>query len=653
MSSINAFVGHSFTEEDEVLVGMFLDYFDTIKDMNISFDWDHAKKAQAEVLSQKVIEKMKNANTFIGICTKKERVIKNIELKKCFLSEINYKINNTNYDWKTSDWIIQEIGCAVGRGMKIILLIEEGQRKPGGLQGNLEYITFTRKNLQKAFKQILEMINILIDDPEKVSTFTGSRKEKTIAPEKESKKENLDKNQPIEIKDHWAEKDYENGLMESIFLNDSNAKNEIIDSFNVKFCKDDPDKFINFKSFELYIEFVFNKKDTLSELKQLLKENPNNPKLSRQLGLIYEKIEEHGYAYKHFSLAFENSSETKIKLNDLSKAAKNYLKNGGENYKKFIYQMIDLNIDNEYDSKIFSALSTISKDIKNDFLYSISTEAYLIGKPLDHDNRFSLAYRYGEIEETKLAYYHYRFLNNNQKDEDSSYWNNFGVEASNLELNTISVEAYRKAENLGGTLAMSNLANKFINVGFTEEGESLCKKAMSFDNYDRRNLEALSTIETIKKNEEEREKVLLEDVNKKKATIIKISKGLLLKQIKNLPNKYKHPNCTLEAECQDDIIKFSGKYKNEAFSGLLGLAAFGSVSDKKLIDYKIEMVGNSVGHLIEGKYVNQKIDPEKETILKSGEDEIEIVMLVSDDKKLIEVFNKNNYIKIFELKSVE
>ncbi len=179
MNSISAFIGHSFTENDEALVRIFLEYFDRIKDMNIPFDWDHAKKAQAEVLSKKVLEKMKNANTFIGICTKKEKVIKNVPLKRCFLSKTNYKINAKNYDWKTSDWIIQEIGCAIGRDMKIILLVEEGQRKPGGLQDNLEYITFTRKNPQKKFIQILEMINKLIDSSGKNSAIPNSRKQKT------------------------------------------------------------------------------------------------------------------------------------------------------------------------------------------------------------------------------------------------------------------------------------------------------------------------------------------------------------------------------------------------------------------------------------------------------------------------------------------
>jgi hypothetical protein len=35
------------------------------------------------------------------------------------------KIRESERVWKTSDWIIQEIGLAIGKGVKLILLIEE------------------------------------------------------------------------------------------------------------------------------------------------------------------------------------------------------------------------------------------------------------------------------------------------------------------------------------------------------------------------------------------------------------------------------------------------------------------------------------------------------------------------------------------------
>ena len=66
--------------------------------------------------------------------------------------------------WKTSDWIIQEIGLAIGRGCKVILLVESGVRHPGGLQGSLEYIEFDRSAPEKAFKKLLQMISHMVPE---------------------------------------------------------------------------------------------------------------------------------------------------------------------------------------------------------------------------------------------------------------------------------------------------------------------------------------------------------------------------------------------------------------------------------------------------------------------------------------------------------
>ena len=46
MSKIVAFVGHSFNENDKEVVCKYLDYFNTLKEMDIGFSWEHAEKAE-------------------------------------------------------------------------------------------------------------------------------------------------------------------------------------------------------------------------------------------------------------------------------------------------------------------------------------------------------------------------------------------------------------------------------------------------------------------------------------------------------------------------------------------------------------------------------------------------------------------------------
>src|SRR6202521_367143 len=58
-------------------------------------------------------------------------------------------------------------------------------------------------------------------------------------------------------------------------------------------------------------------------------------------------------------------------------------------------------------------------------------------------------------------------------------WNNLGVVLDHFGLLGMAVQAYRKSEDMGETLAMSNLAQKFIFAGFVREAQEQCDKALA------------------------------------------------------------------------------------------------------------------------------------------------------------------------------
>lgn len=64
MTDVSAFVGHNFFDKDKDIVKNFLDFFDQLVDMGISFSWEHAEKAEPKLLSQKVLEKIEK-KTFL------------------------------------------------------------------------------------------------------------------------------------------------------------------------------------------------------------------------------------------------------------------------------------------------------------------------------------------------------------------------------------------------------------------------------------------------------------------------------------------------------------------------------------------------------------------------------------------------------------
>jgi hypothetical protein len=123
MVALKAFVGHSFTPDDEDIVRAFQKFFTELKATNPDFSWVSAEAAQPKELANKVLELMQDKNLFIGICTKKEAVVHPKELKPTKCGK-HLMARKESFEPKTSDWIIQEIGLAIGKGMELILLIE-------------------------------------------------------------------------------------------------------------------------------------------------------------------------------------------------------------------------------------------------------------------------------------------------------------------------------------------------------------------------------------------------------------------------------------------------------------------------------------------------------------------------------------------------
>jgi hypothetical protein len=205
MSELKAFIGHSFTDDDKYVVRQFLDYFDCIKNMGIGFSWEHAEPAEPKILSEKVLKLMENKNLFIGICTVKERAINPDKLRKARFYKEALIAKKDDFVSKTSDWIIQEIGVAIGKAMDVIILSEDGLRNPGGLQGNIEYIPFSRNEPSKSFNKILEMLTALT--PKKTIDYVSPMQ----AEKKEDKILSKEKVKKLELPADWKRKDYEYG----------------------------------------------------------------------------------------------------------------------------------------------------------------------------------------------------------------------------------------------------------------------------------------------------------------------------------------------------------------------------------------------------------------------------------------------------------
>ena len=75
MESIKAFVAHSFTAEDDGVVAVILKFLDRLVELHPRFSWTHAEHPEPSLVDAKVLSLISDKNLFIGICTRKERVV--------------------------------------------------------------------------------------------------------------------------------------------------------------------------------------------------------------------------------------------------------------------------------------------------------------------------------------------------------------------------------------------------------------------------------------------------------------------------------------------------------------------------------------------------------------------------------------------------
>jgi len=120
---MKAFVAHSFLPADMDLVTLFEKMLEAFDIIVIS-----GEKPSTEPISDKIKERIESADFFVGIFTRKGK-------------------KQSEESYYTSGWVIDEKAYAIAKGKKVILLVEEGVDEIGGIQGDLEYISFNRNNL--------------------------------------------------------------------------------------------------------------------------------------------------------------------------------------------------------------------------------------------------------------------------------------------------------------------------------------------------------------------------------------------------------------------------------------------------------------------------------------------------------------------------
>ena len=522
---IKAFVGHSFDSEDESIITAFKKMFDSLK-KSMDFEWEDAEVTQIKPLSEKVPLKMTDKNLFIGIFTRKHI---ELEPKKLLISKIwnkdKYVARRSDCAYGTSYWITQESGYAIARSMITLFLVENGVRELKGLHADMDHIYFERGKESECFVKLNEALGQFLSEKKTDAGNKGSN----IPPKQTGKDIEVAASENINVQDvaetgkakeidHKEEKNDQYYFREIYFalLEKNETKfNELKKEVFEKY-KSDENNTLEWQAKILSLESLLAQKDVLNDLKELQKKKPDNASVAYYIGQEYEKYKNYEKAIDEYLRSAKQEKKVGDKFHRISAAAHAYVKNGQKDEAINIL-LKELHEDLPDDEKrlIYGYLADVAKAMENNELFTAFAEKALVLNPSNSSLRFSLAYKYSNMDKDGLALYHYNILAANSP--DSSNYNNLGVAYASLGMPSKAVESYIKASELGATISRANLAQKLLNEGFIDYASEQLKEAMKSENYEKDNVgRALSRIDSIHEEETKKEKEALEGIGEER-----------------------------------------------------------------------------------------------------------------------------------------
>lgn len=642
MNLIRAFVGHSFTDDDAEVVGRFLKFFEQLSELHPNFTWEHAEPAEPRILAEKVMHLLADKNLFVAICTKKERVVLPDLLKATALPPGYLKARKETFYWKTSDWIIQEIGLAIGRSLPLVLIVEDGLRQPGGLQGNLEYISFNRSAPERSFGKIVEMITALSPRApagEAVGSEPRSVPDEGATQEKSPVGEEWTKPQP-----GWTRHDYEFALMHFVAGDDESSARGIYDAYLATESGTQPARQRSWEAYWEFVRFVFAKGGQLPTLKRLADESPENSDVLTYLARAYRKYQQYDQAATYYERAANVAEEIPEKFNLLREAALSQQQGGhSDRALSLIAQMKTFALGAESgEEEVLRAEKEFAESAKDNEVLLGAMERLIDIDPSDNDMRFSLAYKHSDLGNEDLALLHYSRI---PKDERSAVtWNNLGVAYDQLDLPAKSANAYRKAEAKGETLAMSNIANKFIRAGFLDEAQKICELALAAKEYHKNVPKSVGRLKDVPDEEDKKETELLQKAKPISEFYKDFGRSVAKLTPPNLPSRWEGPDCALDTSVKGASFVATGSYDQRTL-GLIALAMFGrgtsSEADAKPVRFRVEYRGTIKGHAIVGTVTRRREDEQpKASSLLASEEAPRVLMVLSDDGTEIRVLKQ-------------
>jgi tetratricopeptide (TPR) repeat protein len=459
----------------------------------------------------------------------------------------------------------------------------------------LEYIPFSREHPEASFPKILEMLHALRPRLEGVQ-LPGELSPSSVAGEEKTNPPGEDWAIP---KPDWQARDFEFALMHCVMLDREKEEQIICDAYlATEYGKKNA---ITWEARREYFKVLFDKDGSLATVETFHREHPDIEELAFFAARCHRKFKDHERAGLLFLEAAKLARSEGRKAELLGNAAKAFQEAGNQPASESALSEIRIlvgrrpNADDVREKALQAELAVADTNGLEDVVAGCY-EALLDLKPDDGNTRFKLAHKYGVMERADLSLFHYSAIPHGKR--EAGTWNNLGVSYSEQNLPVNAVKAYREAEKLDGTLAMSNLALLFAGAGFVAEAEDTCIKALKMENIHKN----VGTTYAQVKGAEEKENEQVESILKKTRDLRGFYKDFGLASIRSMPidvaGNWTTDRCPLVVDISGDTLNASGQY--EAGGGLIALAMLqpglrGSPTKTKYeIAYRGKICGASV-----------------------------------------------------------
>ena len=197
--------------------------------------------------------------------------------------------------------------------------------------------------------------------------------------------------------------------------------------------------------------------------------------------------------------------------------------------------------------------------------------------------------------------------------------------------------SFKRASEMGETLAMSNLANRFLNVGFIEEAQSNLNKALAVGNPHKNVGQVLTALQTVPEEEEKKQSELAESAKSRVIFLQQLGLATASNEPENVGETWQGPDCILNVSRNGNFVKFSGSFERDnPFAGLLG-ALGGPVVASSKTKYIVAYSGTMRGRAVFGTMSRER---EGASLAESGGANKKALMFFSEEGNELFVMEK-------------